>query len=132
MARSKFSVCAGYYYYYCCCYHKSCLNYLRGNSSGRRFLPPSSQYLLSTMLGTPYTEKREKDTQKRKKMCALKRHKQGVIYVYVYRGWSHCPVSQGNVMEQVTSELVCEEDRQEFSRTKNFIWQQIRHLLFDM
>lgn len=92
------------------------------------FLPVLTEHYAGHSI---YREEGERHTE-RKKMCTLKRHKQGVIYAYVYRGGSHCPVSQGNVMEQVTSELVCEEDKQEFSRTKNFIWQQIWHLLFNM
>lgn len=33
-----------------------------------------------------------------------------------YRGGSHCQVSHGNVMKEVTSELALEEDKQKFSR----------------
>lgn len=45
-----------------------------------------------------------------------------------YRGGSHCQVSYGNVMKEVTSELALEEDKQKFSRRENLTWQQAWHL----
>lgn len=50
-------------------------------------------------------------------MCTLKTHQQGIAEV---QRRSHGRVSRGHVTEEVTSPLALEEDKQEFSRRKNF------------